>query len=177
MAEARESREITDGMIQGAVQALSDSLEEISQERQDFASQARRLKSFSGFFNVLIILLSVAAPIIVTYLTQQVNPSPDLILYTIIIVALLGGFATLRVVLRWGEKYGYAVMTAMKLRELESNARMDMEEILHTNKDSYVYVKLSALNRDVQDKWTAIIRRHLVSGGSGGEGSELSSKG
>jgi len=45
-----------------------------------------------------------------------------------------------------------------------------MEEILHTANDVMIYGKLSALNREIQEKWTEIIRRHLVSGGSGGEG-------
>ncbi|MBN1446401.1 MAG: hypothetical protein JXA28_00620 [Bacteroidetes bacterium] len=170
MAESRDSIEQTDQLVQGAVQALSESLDEISAERNDFSSQAGWLKRIDGLFNVSIVFLGVAAPIVVTYLTQQSNPAPDLIRNTILLVAVTGAVAVLRSVLRFGEKYGYTVMTAMKLRELESIARLEMEEIINTSRDTFVYGKLSALNRDVQEKWTQIIRNHLVSGGRGGEG-------
>ncbi|PLX23108.1 MAG: hypothetical protein C0600_15750 [Ignavibacteria bacterium] len=170
MDESIDSYDHTDNLIQGAVEALSESFEEMDSERAEFAGQARRHKFLNGFFNVLIVLLSVAAPIVVTYMTLHDNPSMDLMRNTIILVAITGALAILRSVLRPGEKYGYAVMTAMKLRELESNAKMEMEEILHTTKDVLTYGKLSALNREVQESWTDIIQKHLASGGSGGEG-------
>jgi hypothetical protein len=170
MSEARERREVDGGLVEGAKEALLQSIEEIGAERHEFASQAQWLKRINSFFNVSIVLLGVGAPAVVTYLTQQPVPDPSLTLKTIIIVAVAGAFATLRGFLKWGEKYGFAVMTAMKLRELEANARLEMEEILHTANDVQIYGKLSALNREIQEQWTEIIRRHLVSGGSGGEG-------
>ncbi|MDT8324440.1 MAG: hypothetical protein RRA94_10030 [Bacteroidota bacterium] len=170
MSQAREGREVDAGLVEGAKQALLQSIDEIGAERHEFASQAQWLKRINSFFNVSIVLLGVAAPAVVTYLTQQPTQDPSLTLKTIVIVGVAGAFATLRGVLKWGEKYGFAVMTAMKLRELEANARLEMEEILHTSNDVMIYGKLSNLNREIQEKWTEIIRRHLVSGGSGGEG-------
>ncbi len=170
MSEKRESKEASADLVEDAKQALINSIDEIGQERHEFASQAQWLKRINGFFNVSIVLLGVAAPAVVTYMTQQPEPDPSLTLKTIIIVGVAGAFATLRGFLKWGEKYGFAVMTAMKLRELEANARLEMEEILHSTNDVMLYGKLSALNRDIQSQWTEIIRRHLVSGGSGGEG-------
>ncbi len=172
MSETREGRDSAVNMelVEDAKIALARSIEEIGAERHEFASQAQWLKRINSFFNVSIVLLGVAAPAVVTYLTQQPNPDPSLTLKTIVIVGVAGAFATLRGLLKWGEKYGFAVMTSMKLRELEANARLEMEEILHTANEFIIYGKLSALNREIQERWTEIIRRHLISGGNGGEG-------
>ncbi len=171
MSEKSESKnEKTVDLVEGAKKALARSIEEVGAERHDFAQRAYWLKHLGGFLDVSIVLLGVSAPALVTYLTQQPVPDPSLTLYTIIVVAVAGAFATMRSVLKWGEKYGFAMMTAMKLRELEANARLEMEEILHSSNEVMIYGKLTSLNRDIQTQWTKIIRRHLVSGGNSGEG-------
>lgn len=173
MDESSGFKEDTMNLNQRALQALTESIEEISSESREFSRQAGWLKRLDSLFNVAIVILGVAAPAIVTYLTQQNRLDPVLTMRTILLVAVTGAVAMLRGVMRFGEKYGYTVMTAMKLRELESNARLEMEEIIHTSQGGSVHVqgKLTALNREVQKEWTEIIRRHLASGGRGGEGS------
>ncbi|MCB2203847.1 hypothetical protein KQI65_03795 [bacterium] len=177
MSESREGKEVQGQQLDDARSALIASIEEIGAERNEYAARAQWLKRLSGLFNVLIVLLSIASPAMVTYLTQQPSPDPSLTLKTIILVALTGVVATLRSVLKWGEQYGFAVMTAMKLRELESHARLEMEEVLNTANDMVVHGKLTALNQELQERWTAIVRRHLVSGGYGGEGNDVNGKG
>lgn len=170
MSGAQERGSISAG-VQGARESLLASIEELGRERHEFANRAQWLKRINGFFNVSLVLLGVSAPAVVTYMTQQPITDPSLTLQTVLLVAVFGAFATMRVVMKWGERYSYAVMTSMKLRELEASARLEMEEILHTANELMMFGKLSALNSDIQQQWTEIIRRHLVSGGEGGEGS------
>jgi len=170
MSEAGESSERSGPLVEGAKEALLESIEEIGMERMEYTRHAQWLKRLNGFFNVLVVLLGVATPAVVTYLTQLPNPDPSLTLKTIILVGVAAAVATLRGLFKWGEKYGFALMTAMKLRELESHARLELEEILHTTNDMMMYGRLSTLNRELQEEWTAIVRRQLVSEGYGSEG-------
>ena len=153
-----------------AIEALNRSIEAVGRERRHFFWQAQWLKRINAIFNVSIVFLGVAAAALVTYMTQQPFLDPSLKLQAILVVGLAGAFAILRIVLNWNDRYRYAVLTAMRLREIEANARLEREEILQTGSEHVAVGRLAALNRDVQMQWSEAIRSHLAGGGNTAEG-------
>ncbi len=145
---------------ESATTLLEETIKDIKKDRTSYSKKGERLRILNSFFNVSTVILGVAAPAFVTFQTQQ--SGPGILMYiSIFLVAIAGATATLRGVLRWGERFGYTTLTALALRELETTTQLDREDILTTVKDEFICGKIFELNRKTQHRRSEIIKRYL----------------
>jgi hypothetical protein len=114
---------------------------EIRTESTKLTKEAESMRWKHRFFTVMTVLLGVAAPAVVTY-----TPGPALDLYwkpiAIAITAFATASATIRTVLRYGDRYANSALTAIAFDDLCAQLFAKREEVLSQVKEEYVEMKL-----------------------------------
>jgi hypothetical protein len=115
---------------------------EIQIEAKELRQEAKGMRAKHQFFTTATILLGVAAPAFVTYTPR----SDDELLWklaAIVVTALASASATIRTVLRYGDRYANASLTSMALEDLYAELDTKRNEVLLQVKPEYVPVKLA----------------------------------
>jgi len=139
---------------------IDERIKKVADDKIMYTNKGEKLRKLNSSFNIIIVILSVVAPSLVTYQTQNTG-YPWLVFISIIIVAISGTTSALRSILRWNERYGFFAMTGIRLLELESSASDKKDDIINTTKDEYIYAKLSQLAMEIQQQHNKIIQEYL----------------
>ncbi len=148
-------------LVEPARMLLNDTFKKLGAEKDKYSKWGRWLKRWNTFFNASTVLLSVVAPALVTYQTQQSGGGDGLTFVAIAFVGVAGAAATLRTVFRFSERFGYTTLTGLALQELESNSRLDLEDMLNSAEGVDIHSKLSDLNRNTQRVMNEIIKAYI----------------
>ena len=128
-------------MVEQGRGPVIDVVSEIALKADKLEVESRRFRRLHQAFTVLTILLGVAAPAIVTY-----SPPPDIEvrwkLFAICATAFAGASATLRTVLRFGERYSNSALTAITLRELAARLEAQARKVALEVKPEYLEQQL-----------------------------------
>ena len=115
---------------------------EIRAESAGLKRESKSMRFRHQFYTVTTILLGVIAPAVVTY-----TPPPDIILWwkpvAIVVTAIATASATIRTVLRYGDRYSNSALTAIALDDLLAQLNTKREEVLVQVKPEYIPQKLS----------------------------------
>ncbi|GGC99417.1 DUF4231 domain-containing protein [Undibacterium terreum] len=123
--------------------AIVSVIKDIRDEAFELKCKAENMQMKHQFFTVLTILLGVAAPAFVTY-----NPSGNYYemwwrLMAIVVTALASASATIRTVLRYGDRYANASLTSMALEELSAELDSKRSEVQRQVKPEFIEVKFA----------------------------------
>ncbi len=112
---------------------------EIQIEAANLKAEAQTMRVKHQFFTVATILLGVAAPAFVTYSpTQGSGVEVWWKVVAIIVTALASASATIRTVLRYGDRYANSSLTSMALEDLYAELHTKRNEVLlQVRPDSY----------------------------------------
>ncbi|BDC46007.1 DUF4231 domain-containing protein [Paraburkholderia terrae] len=108
---------------------------EIQDEVERLKREAEGMRGKHQFFTVATILLGVAAPALVTYSTNGNDQVWKLC--AIVITAIASASATIRTVLRYGDRFSNSSMTALALEDLSAQLNTKREQVLIEVKDEF----------------------------------------
>lgn len=108
---------------------------------QDLESEARYLRSRHQIYTVSTIILGVIAPAAISY-TPPVGYEVYWKLFAIFVTAFATASATIRTVLRYGERYSNSSLTSIALLDLKSQIQAKKEDIAITVKEEFKAQKL-----------------------------------
>ena len=146
--------------IQELQNNLNDTIARIDLEVRTYKMKQRCNGAANTWFRAILAILGVGAPALVTYQTQ-VEGEPLLVLLTIGLTAIAGAAANLQAIFRWGERYTRAMLTALNLEELSSNAKAAMQEILAVEDPIHQMHELRGLNEDAGKILRRTIRKDV----------------
>jgi hypothetical protein len=115
---------------------------EIQEEAKELKQEAKNMRTKHQFFTVATILLGVSAPAFVTYTPAHID---EVVwkLAAIVITALASASATIRAVLRYGDRYANASLTSMALEDLYAELDAKRNEVMIQVRQEYIPVKLA----------------------------------
>ena len=154
----RETPESQD-RIKSAIAALDQTIDRVAEDAKQYEVRAARQRNYHVIFRAVTAILGVAAPALVTYQTQVAGELFKLL--AILLTGIAGAAATLQATFGWGESYGRTQLTALALRELESDMRMRKESALDTTDQMKKYSDVRGLNGSGYQRWQQIIRLQI----------------
>lgn len=117
---------------------------EIQAEARGLKRDALRMRMKHQLFTVATILLGVAAPAFVTYTPPQGSGVEVWWkLAAIVVTALASASATIRTVLRYGDRYANSSLTSMALEDIYAELHTKRNEVRLQVKQEYRDVKLA----------------------------------
>jgi hypothetical protein len=124
-----------------AEDSVNQAVMEINGKARSLENEAGRLRNYHQIFTILTILLGVSAPALVSY-----SPSEPIVwwwkMLTIGVTALASASATIRTVLRFGERYSSAALTSITLLDIEAQVQAKQQEVIMTVKEEFQSQKL-----------------------------------
>ena len=129
-------------MTNADLDPIEATVDEIRKESESLQSEASRMKFRHHFFTVTTILLGVAAPAFVSYTPPKDFNEVWWKLLVIAITAFATASATLRTVLRFGDRFSNSALTAIAMDELCAELCAKRFEVLHQVKEEFVQQKL-----------------------------------
>src|ERR1017187_1358586 len=96
-----------------AIKSIEELINQIDQEARRLRIHAKRMHFYHQIFTVSTILLGVSAPALVTY--SPSNHTEVWKFFAIIITAFATASATIRTVLRFGERYSNSELASLEL--------------------------------------------------------------
>jgi hypothetical protein len=148
-------------MTEQTVQAnktLDTVIERIEKEATRLKGHAKKMHFSHHFFTVSTILLGVSAPALVTY--TPLNYIETWKLIAIVFTAFATASATIRSVLRYGERYSNSELASLELDKLKSKVQGKTIDIIITVKEEFVASKLSELSTWASDQMFDIIKSY-----------------
>jgi hypothetical protein len=145
--------------IEQAKQSIQEEIRRIDDEASRLKRHGRKMHFYHQLFTVSTILLGVSAPALVTY-TPHVSFVDTWKFIAIVITAFATASATIRSVLRFGERYSNSELASLELFKLKNKTQGKMNDISLTVKEDFVASKLSELSTWASDQMFDIVRSY-----------------
>ncbi len=156
MNESNQS--ILSQQITEAKQSIEEGINAIGYEAKSLKMHAKRMNFYHQIFTVSTILLGVSAPAMVTYSPTSYAEVWKLV--AIVITAFATASATMRTVLRFGERYSNSELASLELFNLKNKVQGKMKDILVTVKDEFIPLKISEISIWAGDQMFNIVKSY-----------------